>query len=151
MTILIAVIVAFIALQQFLLARERFKLDLFEQRFSIFKATATFINDAIRDHKISWECLQKFDKDTETASFLFNQDIVSFLADLRTKANIVTAYHNEHKELEAGSTQRHEIVEKESKILLGFIDIQNGLKNRFSPYLKFSNWKYGFLLGNIKN
>jgi hypothetical protein len=34
-----AVIVAIVAIQQFLLAKEKFKLDLFEKRYAVFKGT----------------------------------------------------------------------------------------------------------------
>lgn len=40
---LIALAVAFISFQQFLLAREKFKLDLFEKRMAIYNAVYTYL------------------------------------------------------------------------------------------------------------
>jgi hypothetical protein len=144
---LIAAIVALISIQQYLLARERFKLDLFEKRFSVFKATETFLNDAIRDHHISWENLQKFDRDTQTASFLFDEDIVGFLTEIRTKANIATTCYKQQEDCEPGSPERLDLGKRKAEILEEFISIQGALKDRFSRYLKFRNWKYEFLSG----
>jgi len=142
---LTAVTVAYIALQQFLLAREKFKLDLFEKRFAVFKAVEKFINEAIANRTVSMEVLQQFDRETQTASFLFDNDIVTLIGEIRTKANTLTTLRGERFQLPPGS-ERVSASKREQDILEEFITTQQGLKNNFSAYLKFMTWKLGISL-----
>ncbi len=144
---LIAAIVALISIQRYFLARERFKLDLFEKRFATFKAIEAFIDTVISDRRVSSESLQKFDRDTQTAFFLFDQDIVQFINEIRTKANTAHYLREEQKDYEPATPERMELGQKKIKILEELIDEQTKLKYRFSKYLKFRNWKYGFMAG----
>jgi len=143
----VSALVAFVGIQQYFLARERFKLDLFEKRFSVFKAAEKFLNDAIRDHHVSHANLVEFDKGTQITSYIFGKDIVGFLADIRTKANQSTSYYESQRPLEGGSPERMDLGQKNHKLLEEFITTQAGLKDKFSKYLEFKKWKFGFLTG----
>jgi hypothetical protein len=144
---LVAIILSFVTIQQYFLAREQFKLGLFEKRFSIFKAIETLLNETIRDHFLSLENLSKFDKATQTADYLFDSDIVDFISDIRTKGNVITQLHKEQELHEGGSPQRMALGERKEKLLIEFIKTTESLKEKFSPYLKFRKWKFGFLTG----
>lgn len=147
---LIAALVAFIAIQQYLLAREKFKLDLFEKRFAIFKATETFIglitmarNSSQNDFS-DWH--RQFSVQTQAASFLFDEEISNFIDDLARKGNRVTVAYGLKNEPNANTDPAIvEALKDARQIQNEFFSIQGQLKNRFSPYLKFKNWKYGFL------
>jgi hypothetical protein len=148
LTSLLAIIVAFIALQQFLLARERFKLDMFERRFAIYRATQIFVNEIIC-HKVSSESpkwIQQFQKEAQAAAFLFDDDISKFLDDLWKKGNMVVVAYS-LKSDSAMSAGTDEVFKNAVKIQTQMFDVQNQLEKRFSSYLKFSNWKYGFIFG----
>lgn len=134
-----------VAALQFILAREKFKLDSFDKRFAVFKAIETFFNDAIRDRHVTTENLVKFDTGTQTASFLFPDEIVKFIAEIREKGNVLTVLRSKHQEHQPGSSERHDYVERELKILNEFIDLSKTLKDRFSPYLKFKNSQSWFM------
>jgi hypothetical protein len=149
-TTFLAVIVAFVALQQFLLARERFKLDLFDRRFAIFKATQVFVNEIICHRSVSasesstW--IQQFSKQAQTATFLFDDDLSKFLDDLWKKGNVVAVAYNLWSDPNRGEGAQ-DAFQKAVKIQEEMIEVQNHLEERFSKYLKFSNWKYGFIFG----
>ena len=49
LTAIVAVMVAWIARQQYLLARENFMLDLFEKRFGVYKAAQKFLSCIMRN------------------------------------------------------------------------------------------------------
>ena len=154
-TILIAAIVAFIAVQQYFLAREKFKLDLFEKRFAIFKATEAFINAIVGarsscvENFSEWH--RRFSLDTQTACFVFDGGMATFLDDLVKKGNRVTVAYGLKNEPRASTDPAIiEALKDAKQIQDEFITIQGQLKDRFSPYLKFENWKYGFLWG-LKN
>jgi hypothetical protein len=144
---LVAALATSINVQQYFLAREKFKLDLFEKRFLIFKAVETFLNDAVRDHHITFENLIKFDRDTQIASFLFEDDIVTFLEELRSKGNQLSDVRNLQSTQEGGSPERIALGKKREAILEEFIEIHSKLKVKFSRYLKFKKWKMGFWSG----
>ena len=134
-----------VAALQFILAREKFKLDSFDKRFAVFKAIETFFNDAIRDRHVTTENLIKFDTGTQTASFLFPDEIVNFISEIRTKGNTLTALRSMHKEHQPGSAERHDYVERETAILTEFIDLSKTLKDKFTPHLKLKNWQSWFM------
>lgn len=140
----LAVLVLFVSVQQFLLARENFKLGLFEKRFAIFKAIEAFINSAIANREATTESLQRFYQDTQTAIFLFNNDIVKFILDVGTKANQLTVNRREKFELPPGD-ERLKAGQPGRQILEELIIMQASLKSRFLPYLKFKRRKFGFL------
>lgn len=147
-TMLIAAIVAFIGLQQYLLARERFKLDLFERRLAIFKATQTFINEVIgfnsSSAKNASKWIHQFAMDAQTADFLFDAKTADFINEVWKKGNYVAVAYNLH----SGPQTRpgtEEAFQKATKIQEEMITVQNQLHDKFAPYLKFSNWKYGFI------
>ena len=119
---------------------------MFEKRFLIFKATETFLNQTISDRHVSTENLIQFDKDTQTASYLFDEDIVNFLEDIRRKGNLVTHYHKQKDEWKAGHDNRMEIGREKFTILEEFINKNHTLKDKFSPYLKFRKWNWGMIL-----
>ncbi len=148
MTTLIAFIVTFIAYQQFRLAQERFKLDLFEKRLAVFKATEEFIF-RFPIQGASTAIFQQFNRGTKTASFLFDQDIVDFLKDAQKKAGefVLCQERLNDKFHRPDEKELKEIAKKQTEIVAAFNEIHNELKDKFSSYLRFSKWKYGFIWG----
>jgi hypothetical protein len=143
-TTVIALVVAWVAIQQFLLARERFKLDLFEKRFAVYKAAEDFITHALGDG-VSHEQLITFYRATYTATFLFGDDITKFLKELATKGNNLWSIRHRQQELAGGSPERMKLGERRQEIINELITTQEQLRNTFSPYLKFKNWKHGMI------
>ncbi len=106
-TTVIAGIVAWIAYQQHILAGEKFKLDLFEKRFAIYKATETFINEIVGAKSSSVEGFselhKRFGLETQTVSFLFDKVMADFIDDLAKKGNMVTIAKGLNNELRVGA------------------------------------------------
>jgi hypothetical protein len=144
-TTLIALIVAFVALQQFFLARERFKLDLFEKRLAIYKTVEKFLEDAFTYRTVSSERKQAFYNDTQMAGFLFEQDIVDFLKKLRDMGDELTVAHEKSRLEEPGSNERMALGKVRERVLTELFDIHRDLRETFSPYLKLSKWHWGFI------
>lgn len=146
-TTAIAGIVAWIAFQQHILAREKFKLDLFEKRFAIYKATEKFINEIVGAKSSSVEGFselhKRFDLETQTVSFLFDKEMTDFIDDLAMKGNRVTIAKGLNNEPRVGANI--EVIDwatgDAKKIQEEFINTQGQLKDRFSSYLRFKNWK----------
>ena len=82
LTPIIAVITTYIAYQQYRTNRAKLKHDLYEKRMSVYKATSSFIllADYI-DLKKAWE----FHEATDESSFLFHEEIATYLKEVEDK------------------------------------------------------------------
>jgi hypothetical protein len=140
LTIAIGAFVAVIAYQQYRLSAEKFKLDLFEKRFSVYKGTQVFLSQILRDAKFELEHLFKFRAETQDAVFLFDDDIINFLKEIDSKA---LEFWSSHKSLEGVpcGEERTKLCQKESELLSWLTKQLPKLKEVFSPYLKFRTWK----------
>jgi hypothetical protein len=71
---LVAAIVAWIAYQQFRLAREKFKLDLFEKRFAVYSAARKLLSIIAQKANIENKDLFEFLRDTHDSYFETRRD-----------------------------------------------------------------------------
>jgi hypothetical protein len=137
LTIIIAIFVAFVGYLQFKLANEKFKLDLFEKRFDIYKSVESFLADILREANVTIERKTQLYKETQYAIFLFENDIIKYLEEIQKKASelyIINKKSLAEKEIDS-----------ETELLSWFTDQIIGqnpqLIEIFSPYLKFRTWK----------
>lgn len=115
-TLLLAAIVAWIGYQQYILARARFKLDLFDKRFAVYKATQKFLSIILGAARFEMEEFWEFRRDTQDAPFLFRNDIVEFLDAIdKTALNLRTAAKC-YEHLPAGD-ERTRLVNREAAVL----------------------------------
>lgn len=66
--VLVAAIVAWTNYQQHLLTKEKFKLDLFEKRFAVYKGVQRFLTHILLKAKIELDKLDEFRGDTQVQS-----------------------------------------------------------------------------------
>jgi len=141
LTILIGAFVAFIAYQQCRLSAEKFKLDLFEKRFSVYKGTQVFLSYILKEAKFELEQLFQFRADTQDAVFLFDEDITDYLKEIDSKALELWSLQKTLEGVSRGE-ERTRLCQKETELLTWLTDQLPKLKEVFSPYLKFRTWKY---------
>jgi hypothetical protein len=139
-----AVIVAIVAIQQFLLAKEKFKLDLFEKRHAVFKGVELFLYEIVINRKVTIENIQKYNLDTQTARFIFDEDVSKFIEDVRSKARDLKRLKENMEELPQGE-ERHKIFKQFEALQMELYDMDQTLVLKFSPYLKFRRWKHGLI------
>lgn len=84
-TFLTAIVVAYIAVQQYILAKAKLKLDLFERRLKIFNALEVFLA-TIQKPDIGFSDLNNFHYETSESSFLFGDDVRDYLENVSKKA-----------------------------------------------------------------
>jgi len=138
--LIIATYVAYVGVQQYQLAKAKFKMDMFQKRFDIFKAVEVYIGETINNKKGTWETLTKFNDSTETASFIFDDDVMKLINDLDNKGRNLIVLQEQFEPLPVGP-ERSELFAKKDKIMMQLWDIKPKLKDWFNPYLKFSKWK----------
>jgi len=131
---------AYVAYRQFVLGRERLKLDLFEKRFAVFVATRRLLTHALKNADITLEQLFEYRGGIAEASFLFDEDITNYLTSIDQKALHLRTVRDTMEPLPVGEARTRaagEIAE-----LLQWLTSQlPELKVRFAPYLKFRTWR----------
>jgi hypothetical protein len=138
-------IATYIVVQQFLQSRERFKLDLFDRRFAIFKAAQTFVQQVIllnrNNAKDSSPWIQQFQRDADTAIFLFDDSLFSYLNAIWRDGNRVAVLLNLVNDEHSVGPEAGEYLKEAVQIRTHMLDVQKHLTDKFLPYLKFSKWK----------
>jgi hypothetical protein len=138
--VLVAAIVAWTNYQQHLLTKEKFKLDLFEKRFAVYKGVQRFLTHILLKAKIELDKLNEFRGDTQDAVFLFCDDIPKYLGSIDRKALDMWTKAEQYKDLPVRE-ERSKLCKEESRLLMELLDELPRLKDVFAPYLKFKTWK----------
>ena len=137
---LVAAIVAWTGYQQHLLAKEKFKLCLFEKRFAVYKGVQIFLTHISMKAKVDMDKLFEFRRDTQDAMFLFSDDIPKYLGSIDRKALDMWSKVEEYRDLPKGQ-ERSRLCREETHLLHGLTKELPHLKDVFAPYLKFDKWK----------
>lgn len=137
----IAIVTAYIAVQQYRVNKTRLDLDLYDRRLSIFKAVEEFFHESFINGSITVPMVGKLRTATAEARFLFPKEIEVFLDTLSRKG---TRAGNLRSRLYEPSgvprmpvgDDRNKVVEEKGNLLN---DIQGPLweesKNLFRKYL----------------
>jgi hypothetical protein len=139
-TVIIGISVAVLAYQQYRLAKDRFRLDLFEKRFSVYKGIQAFLTKIMIKGRVELDDLFEFRAAMQDAVFLFENDVPEFISSFDKKALDVNAIGEQLKDLPIGE-ERSRLVKQQSERLMWLLDQLPRLKDVFGPYLKFKAWK----------
>jgi hypothetical protein len=139
MSLLVAMLVAWIGYWQFTLAREQFRLDLFEKRFAIFQSARAFLQRISTNGTLERNDLFDYRRDTQDATFLFGQQVEDYLRSLADTALELKTTKEQFEPLPSGA-ERSELCEKETQLLRDLCDESIKLKDVFAPYLRFELW-----------
>ena len=85
-TPIIALIVTFIAYQQWRTAQNKLKLDLFDRRFLIYQAAHSFISLIEQHVSVTQDELYKFRADTRSAKWIMSPNIWNYFEELCNNA-----------------------------------------------------------------
>ena len=131
-------IAAWIALHQYRVARTKLKLDLFDKRYDIFIKTWGHLSKMSQE-KPGPIALSDFDNERPQAGFLFGQDIESYLSEISSQRIKLWTIR---EKIKASSGKIPTETNEETDLLNWFLhEGQSGAKQRFAPYLDFSQWK----------
>jgi hypothetical protein len=141
-TVIFGAIAGAITWRQYQVAKAKLKLDLFEKRYAIFHkvweiCSQTFAYGA-RDVKSfgQFSMTTPFNEFRPEAAFLFGKKIEAYIDELSKHWAQLRA----HEGLNEVDTAIN--AEKAAALQNYFLDQANsGVKDRFSPFLDFANWK----------
>ena len=135
---ILAAFLAYIAYQQFLVNKNKLKLDLYNKRFEIYTITLQFYQELIADGATS-ETHKEFIKQKEAAKFLFSEDlsIYSLLNEMHEKSFKVKAFKSNRCELEKYPEQFDKVA-KESLEVVNWLEVAiKDLNTKLSKFLSF--------------
>lgn len=138
--ILIGLAVGWIAWQQHKLSKEKFKLDLFEKRYAVYKSFQKALTHILRDGKIDLDKIYGFRGETQDAYFLFDDGIWGYRDKIDKMMLDLHFLPKQYQGLPAGK-ERNVLCKKESELLRNLTGELPKLKEVFLPYLKFEKWK----------
>ena len=134
---LTATLVAWIGVQQYQLAHDRLKLDLWEKRYAVYKGAQKFLSLVVQAGTTDTKELFGFLHDTQDAFFLFRPELADYLTDMYKKGVDLRTTRMLYRDKAVGD-ERTRLCEKEGKLLLELSDELEQLKVRFAPYLKIA-------------
>ena len=138
--LLLAGFAGYVTYQQFKLGREKFKLDLFEKRFSVFAAVRKFLSQLATEGQVSIAQVLQVQASVAEASFLFESDINDYLAEIAKRALRMHAVQAKLKVASSGD-DRSRLLEDDAAESTWIADQLSLLESKFAPYLKFHVWR----------
>lgn len=139
LTIMIALIVAWITYQQFKTDRRNVNLIIYEKRYKVYDSVMNLISKIVGEAQISIEDIREYTSSKIEADFLFDKDIIDHLGLIYKQA---IAFRKYNKNIEITDGDKRDIaIEKESELLQWFADTMKPTKELFSKYLHYSSLK----------
>jgi hypothetical protein len=136
-TLIVGLIVAYIAWQQWQVAHAKLRLDLFDRRYKVYDATRQFLGCIIREATFSDSELFIFYAGTSDAEFLFDAEVVAYLKEIAKRALDMRLQHTLYQRAEGEA--RTTMIQKEHDQLLWLSHQITDMTATFTPYLGFSN------------
>ena len=140
LTSIIGGLVVSVAFLQWRLSKAKFKLDLFEKRYAIYKATQRLLTHILQKANIDLEKLYEFRGDTQDATFLFDNDIPKHLESLDKKATKLYCLKDQLKDM-PNRDERKSMAKELSQLLRELTEELPRLKVIFGRYMNFKRWK----------
>lgn len=139
-TVLIGGFVGYVGFMQLQVNRNRFKLDLFEKRFSVYKATQVFLTHILSVARVDLQQLFEFRAGTQDAVFLFGDEVPRYLKQIDSKALRCWTVKETYEDTPVGE-ERSKLCKEEEELLSWLLDQLPKLTEVFLPYLEFKTWK----------
>jgi hypothetical protein len=139
-TLVVGLAVAWIALQQWLVARHKLRLDLFEKRYKVYEASAQFLSVIVSRANFNDDDLWAFNIGTRDVVFLFPKRIKDYLHKIRCRALDMRLFQKQFTPLPV-SEERTKLAQKHHDELVWLGDQLTKLPESFAPFLGFASAK----------
>jgi len=133
----------YIAYQQYNINRARLNYEAYDRRLKIYQSARELFNVVGQHGTVRYEDMRTFYSDTQEADFLIGTECREYINQLY-KEGIKLAQLNKEMYLENGQPnprlpsgeERNAIADAHDQLLTWFINEEEKLKIRFSPYLR---------------
>jgi len=133
--LLIAFIAVSILVLQYLLAKRRWRLDLYDKRYPVYLGTMEYLSVIMRDASVTMEELMKFLRNSKDKEFLFGKDVKDYLEELYKKGVDLKRYESLLKNDRLDEEKRTKLVDEEADLLEWFRKQFDVSKTLFGKYL----------------
>jgi hypothetical protein len=135
LAVVIASVGAWLAWQQVRIARVKLQHDLYDQRFAVFQAARKFLAEVLTHRRPSDEEIRLYVIGTADAGFLLNEDIATYLEEIRKRGSRLGAIQETLKPLPVGN-ERSALVQQEQELFSWMMEqLPIGLVTKFKPLL----------------
>jgi hypothetical protein len=141
-TLFLSVAVVVIAWQQWRVAKNKLRLDLFDRRYKVYDATRKFLAVILREAKLTDPQLFEFYAGTSDAEFFFGAEVVDYLEQIRKRALHMQTAAQIFEPLPVGE-ERSSHVQKHHDDLVWLTEQITVMSKVFAPYLGFANIRLG--------
>ncbi|MCK4819469.1 hypothetical protein KA005_27095 [bacterium] len=135
----IAIFGLILAIKQWKTSQSKLKMDLFEKRYSIYKATNEFISSIMGSGQVDDEHLFKFRSATKEAKWVLNSDIATYLDEQIWSESIdLQTLRSELEGVPAGE-ERTTNLQKQRIIKDRLLSQTEMLDKKFTPFLELKH------------
>lgn len=132
-----------IAWRQFVTARTKLQLDLYDRRYVVFAAARMLLADVAAHASASESALRNFELGTADAPFFFGDDVLNYLAGLRGTAYELQGIVDTLPAHGVGDVRDNLVRAKWDRVRWMHDQIET-LTATFLPYLRFADWRATF-------
>ena len=133
----IGIVAAFVAWQQYRLAKQKHDIDILNRRMQIYKATIAFLVKSERIQSISEDEYYEWLSDVADAEFLFGKEILDLLQDIEGTAAAIILQERDNPMIKRG--MRGEILSlnfEVSRLFNEFMSFRGRASLLFAPYFQ---------------
>jgi hypothetical protein len=138
LTLVLGITTGSILVLQYLLAKRRWRLDLYDKRYPVYLATMQYLSFIALEASVTLEELIKFLRNSKDKEFLFGKDIQQYLDQLYRKGTDLKLRTDLLKNPSLPEPKRQRLVEEQSELLSWFSKQSEVVKEHFGEYLKIN-------------
>lgn len=137
LTPLIAVIMGYIAYQQYYVNKSRLRHELYDRRLSVFREVSKFLRSVVSEGKTDYQTLLGFYANSAEALFMFKKEIHEYREDLYNKGMQLIKIHEKLEgewKLEEGENE-NKLRKEKQELLNWFFNEAKNSREKFKKYL----------------
>jgi hypothetical protein len=135
LTPIIAITTAIILVLQYLLAKRRWRLDLYDKRYPVYLATMEYLSLIMQKADIAQEELLKFLRNSKDKEFLFGSDVREYLNELYSKGVDLMRHTRLTRRENVEEEKRLRYIDEETELVEWFSKQSEVSKKLFGDYL----------------
>ena len=135
LTIVIGITGATILVLQYLLARRRWRLDLYEKRYPVFLSARDFLKDVLSSRNVADEALTNLARNSQDFEFLFGEEIKTYLDELYREGLKLQVLTNRLQRTK-GEKERDKVITQIQQLIDWFDRQYESSSKLFGSYLR---------------
>ena len=138
LSIIISIVLVYVAIQQMITNRNKLKLELYNKRFEVYSSALTF-GQELTSNELSSETHRDFINKKESSYFLFsnNQNIYKLLEEMHENSFKIQGFRKSAEQLKYSPDAFLKVQREHEYALVFFNDVMPRLRYEMNNYLQF--------------